>query len=303
MFPTIFSVGPISISSFGFFLALGFLYGSFLIWRLSRAFDINEEKILDLTLLTFFGGLLGARVLFIILNFNFFGLDPLKWIVFTKYPGLLFVGAILGGVLTLLYFSKRLGLNFWQVADFASVGFLGGLILADVGCFFGGCSYGVKSSAFFAIPVLGVLDKRFPVQALEAAIFALVLWKIWPKAVHFHFNGKIVSYSLILLGFFRFLLEFFREKQYGGLGYFFYCLLFMFGIFIFYQKSKRNLVEDLKDTFKNLVRLITESGFRFEILKELKKNWYNQKVGLNWKFKGIKEILRRVNVRPTPKSF
>lgn len=303
MLPVLFSIGPLSISSFGLFLAVGFLYGTFLVWRLARAFDLNEEKILDLTLLSFFGGLIGSRILFIILNLSFFGLDPLRWVLLTKYPGLLFAGGIIGGVLSLYFFNKRLKLDFWQVADFAATGLLGGLIFGDLGCFLGGCAIGIKSNAFFAMPVIGVLDKRFPIQALEATAFALVLWRIWPAATHFHFNGKIVSLGLILIGFFRFLLEFFREKQYGNLGYVFYLILFVFGIFIFYLKSKRSFINDLKKAPLNLVRIITEPRARAEILKELKKNWYNQRVGLNWKLKGWKTILRRANVRPTPKSF
>ena len=47
MLPVLFSIGKISVSSFGIFLALGILLGIFLVWRLSRAWDLDEEKILD----------------------------------------------------------------------------------------------------------------------------------------------------------------------------------------------------------------------------------------------------------------
>ncbi len=83
MLPVLFSTGGLSISSFGFFLSLGFIYGVFLIWRLSRAWDINEEKVLDLVLLIFLGGFLGARLYFILEHSEFFLNDLTRVILIT----------------------------------------------------------------------------------------------------------------------------------------------------------------------------------------------------------------------------
>src|SRR3989344_3155359 len=68
MLPVLFSLGPLAISSFGLFLALSFLYSTFLVWRLSRAWDLDEEKVLDFCLLIFLGGLIGARILYALFN-------------------------------------------------------------------------------------------------------------------------------------------------------------------------------------------------------------------------------------------
>ncbi|TSC64167.1 MAG: phosphatidylglycerol:prolipoprotein diacylglycerol transferase [Microgenomates group bacterium Gr01-1014_93] len=133
MLPVLFSIGPIPVSSFGLFLSLGFIYGSFLVWRLARAWELNEEKVLDLIILTFFGGLLGARIFFVTLNFDFFKEDLFKILLITKYPGINFWGGFLGGWLTLFIFAKRLKFNFLQVADIAAIGFTGALILGDIG--------------------------------------------------------------------------------------------------------------------------------------------------------------------------
>ena len=107
MFPVLFSIGNFAVSSFGVFLALGFLLAVFLIWRLSRAWDLDEEKVLDLTLLTFLGGLIGARVYFVMEHWDFFAANFTKAILFYKFPGFSFWGGVLGGWLTLFYFSKR----------------------------------------------------------------------------------------------------------------------------------------------------------------------------------------------------
>src|ERR1035437_2093730 len=101
MFPVLFIIPGKSVSSFGIFLALGFLYGVFLIWRLSRAWDLDEEKVLDLTLFTFLGGLIGARLYFALENPQIFTANILRLVLVTKYTGFSFWGAILGGWLTL----------------------------------------------------------------------------------------------------------------------------------------------------------------------------------------------------------
>ena len=103
MFPTLLTIGSFSLSSFGVFLALAFLFGVFLIWRLSRAWDLDEEKILDLMLLTFLGGLVGARLFFGLINILAvkWGYNEVKifliWFDILAY--LFFVGLAIWGII------------------------------------------------------------------------------------------------------------------------------------------------------------------------------------------------------------
>src|SRR3990167_9200013 len=155
MFPVLFSIGSFAVSSFGFFLALAFLVGLFLVWRQARAWDFDEEKIIDLTLLTSLGALIGSRIYFVLINFNFFTADFYRVILITKYPGFSFWGAFLGGWLTLYFFSRRFKMDFWQVADIAAIGFLGAQIFGNLGCLLGGCGVGIPSE-FLGVKMVGV---------------------------------------------------------------------------------------------------------------------------------------------------
>lgn len=134
MFPQI-NIGSFNISTFGVFLASGLLLGIFLIWRLARAWDYDEEKILDLILLTIIGGLIGARLYFVFENWVIFTKEPINIFLIHKALGFSFWGGVLGGSLALIYFTKHFNLNFWKIADIAIVGFIGGLILSNIGCF------------------------------------------------------------------------------------------------------------------------------------------------------------------------
>ena len=295
MFPVLFSIGNITVSSFGVFLTFGFLYGVFLVWRLTRAWGMDEEKILDLTLLTFIGGLLGARVYFVIENLQFFINSPLNILLFTKYPGFSFWGAFLGGWLTLYFFARRKRVDFLRLADIASVGFIGGLALSNIGCFLGGCGIGIQSSLFFAVNMVGQIGKRFPTQILEALLLLILLKIIWSKATHFHQRGKIVSLSLIYIGLIKLITE--PLKANHNEGFILSFVLFVLGITLFYKATKRNIIEDIKGFFTSVGKFLISSNSRRIILVRVQKYWYNQTTTLAWKIRNIKKNLRRLNVK------
>ncbi len=295
MFPVLFSIGNISVSSFGVFLSIGFLLGIFLIWRISRAWDLNEEKILDLTLLTFFGGLLGARIYFALEHFDIFQQNWAALFLFNMYPGFSFWGAILGGWLTLYFYTGRKKWDFWQVADIVTIGFLGGLILADLGCFLGGCSVGIKSNLFLAVNMVGVLGKRFPTQALEAMLLLLAFLNLWSQATRFHPRGKIVSLGLIYIGLIKLMTE--PLKEVSGEGSLLSAILVVLGITILYKVTRRNLRGDFRNLSFFIYKLITDPAAQKNTLANFQKNWYSTKTLVFWKLRNWKKFLRRINVR------
>lgn len=295
MFPVLFSIGNITVSSFGVFLTFGFLFGVFLVWRLTRAWEMDEEKILDLILLTFIGGLLGARVYFVIENLQLFINSPLNILLFTKYPGFSFWGAFLGGWLSLFYLARRKRVNFLHLADIASVGFIGGLALSNIGCFLGGCGVGIKSSLFFAINMVGQIGKRFPTQILEVLLLLILLKIIWSKATHFHQRGKIVSLSLVYIGLIKLITEPLKANHKEG--FILSFVLFVLGITLFYRATKRNIIDDIKGFFKSIGKFLISSNSRRIILVRVQKYWYNQTTTLAWKIRNFKKNLRRLNVK------
>lgn len=294
MFPTLFSIGNINVSSVGVFLALGFLLGVFLIWRLARAWDLNEEKTLDLTLLTFLGGLIGARVYFILENPMVFISSPLNIILINKAPGLSFWGGFLGGWLALYFFTRRFRLDFWQLADIAIVGLLGGLILSNLGCMLGSCNSGVVSKAFFAITQEGLVGKRWPVQIAEAMLLSFVLIKLWSLATHFHQRGKIVSLGFISIGVIGLMLEPLKQRHSNLL---LSGVLIVLGLIIYYRVIKKSPLTHLKQLKAFLAGLFTNPKVSADMVQSFSKTWYNQKALIGWKIRNFKKSLRKTNVK------
>lgn len=297
MFPQL-SIGNLTVSSFGVFLAAGFLLGIFLVWRLCRAWDLDEERSLDLILLTVIGALIGARVYFIIGHLQLFLASPLNLILINKVPGFSFWGGILGGWLTMYFFAKRSRMDFWLVSDIAAAGVLGGLILSNIGCFFGGCNVGTPTSAFFAVTMVGSLGKRWPIQAIEGLLLSISLVKIWSQATHFHQRGKIASLGLVLVGVIKLMLEPLREDHSETV---FAGICIFLGVIVYYKITKQNPITHLKSFGKFLVKFVTDSELRTEVgkgaVQTLYKNWYNQKTALGWKLRNFKKYLKRLNVK------
>lgn len=304
MYPVLFHLGPFTISSFGFFLSLAVLAGVFTSWRLAKAYDLDEEKVIDLAIFTFLGGIIVARIFFVVLNWSFFGFENLsKILLINLYPGFSFWGGLLGGIFVLWTFSKRFKLPFWQIADFAFVSFLLGLAISDIGCFLGGCYIGIPSDLFLALPVVGVIGKRLPISLFESLILFIIFFHLFKKVIKFHVAGKILAWVLIYLGLIRLILQFFRINGTVILP----IGLMLLGVIIFYYRSKRRILDDLKD----VLSLPFSQKRRQLVVSSLRKNWYNNLINWEIKFGKLKKLpgsipkilKRRFNVKSTPKDI
>lgn len=311
MLPVLVTIAGVPISSFGLMMAVAFLVSLVAIWRIARSYDFNEEKILDLSLLTFFGALIGARVYFVLLNTVIFD-DWTKILLINRYPGLSFWGGLLGGMLTLWFFCQRLRISFWQMADFAAVATLIGLVFGSVGCFLGGCEYGIPSNWSLATPVVGLVGKRFPVAIFEAILLLIAFFWLWKSVIRFHFAGKIAALFLIVLGVIKFFLEFYRGDStqvlgWISMGHLFSLLSITLGTIVFYSQSKRSWKADLI----YLARLPVNPTEQKVLLLTFKKGWYNQRVSwalkLSQSFRSLKKVpsflKRKLHVKSTPEHI
>lgn len=294
MFPVLLSFGGITVSTMGFFLALGFLLALFLVWRLSRAWDLDEEKTLDLTLLTFLGGLIGARLFFAGANFSYFSGNLLNVLLFYKAPGFSFMGGFLGGWLTLFFFARRFKADFWQFSDIALVGFFGSLILADLGCFFGACNVGTVTKSFLGVSMTGMIGRRWPVQLFEALLLLVIFFRVWASATHFHQRGKIAALGFIYIGIIKLILLPLRQNQKEAVSA---VILTVLGLTLFYLVTKQSPLTHIKKTGSLLPALFLDPVFRKKVVQKIGKYCYNQKTNFFWRLRSLKKLLRRSNVK------
>lgn len=156
MFPTLLKIGPLTLHSYGFMIAVGFLTALFLMQRDGKKRGIDPRLISDMMFWTLIWGLIGTRVTHILMFWRDYSLsDPIGLIAIWK-GGLVFQGAAFPVVIYYVYATRKYKLDFWKLGDilipYAAVGHA----LGRMGCFFRGCCYGKRTDLLWGI--------RFPRQ-------------------------------------------------------------------------------------------------------------------------------------------
>ena len=78
MYPILLRLGPVTIFTYGFFLALAFCTAIYLSCREARRVGLPEEVIFNLCFYLIVAALVGSRLLHVILNFPHFASQPFK---------------------------------------------------------------------------------------------------------------------------------------------------------------------------------------------------------------------------------
>lgn len=179
MMPVIFSVGPITLYSFGVCLFVGFFLALFVIWKKGREENFEEVKMFDVVLLASFWALIAARVGYIILNFDLVGNNPVGWFNLIGRPGYSYHAAFLGGLASLIRECKKRKWDFFEFADIVSIGVSVFTIFVWLGAFLNGYGYGKVTESFLGLNFPGLEGKRFPVQLYGMASYLGIFSYLW----------------------------------------------------------------------------------------------------------------------------
>jgi phosphatidylglycerol:prolipoprotein diacylglycerol transferase len=244
MYPELFRIPLLGkgVPAYGTALMLGFLLAVLICRRRAGSLGLEPAHIFDMGFFAVIGGIVGARLLHVLLNLGFYftpanwpkWMGPMGWlgaILATWNGGLVFYGGLGGAILALWIFARRSRLPFPDVLDFAAPGSILGLAVTRVGCFLNGCCFGKPcdlpwavrfpaSSHVHAQQVLGGLigpgDPTLPVhptqlyEALAALGIFAVLWALYPRR---RFSGQVAWTYGMLYSAWRFVNEFFRADS------------------------------------------------------------------------------------------
>src|SRR5712691_9217753 len=94
--PTLLQVGPLLITWHGFFTAVGVLAGITLAVKYGARLGFSEDDIMSVALWSVIGGIIGARLMHVIDQWDYYARDPLT-IVKINEGGLAVFGMVIGG--------------------------------------------------------------------------------------------------------------------------------------------------------------------------------------------------------------
>ena len=210
MYPTIGHIGPITIYSFGLMLAIAVILCSFLMSRDACKVGISQETIFDLVFWVILGGIVGARIFFILLNFSDFAADP-KQIIMIANGGLAWQGGLVLGCLAGLIYARNKNLSLSMMVDLAAPYLALGQAIGRIGCFLNGCCYGRPVAWGIYFPVHG--DHLHPTQLYDTVMLLGVFFVLKYLQRTSDRRGEIFSMYLMLASVERFINEFFRADH------------------------------------------------------------------------------------------
>lgn len=217
----ILTVGSITIHGYGLMIGIGFLTAVLLTAYRAKKNNLDAEFVYDLAFTAIIGGMLGAKLLFIIVEIKSIIENPK--ILLDIANGFVVYGGIIGGILASFILCKIKNKQFIKYFDLVmpSVAIAQGF--GRIGCFLAGCCYGRETTSAFGVVFTnsqfapnGV--RLIPTQLISSAgdfligLFLIFISKRTKK------DGHTGSMYLILYGMGRFLVEFLRNDNRGNVG-------------------------------------------------------------------------------------
>ena len=247
MHPILFKLGPITIYTYGVFVALGVVAGYFVCRGEAKREGIPEKVFSHIFFWAVFFGFLGARIVYILVEWEQFLSNPFG-VVFGR-SGFVFYGAALG-ILTLFVLTGKYKINSLKFADIAALGIPLGHALGRIGCFFYGCCYGKPTTSKLGIlfppesPAGFFEVKVIPTQLISAVSLLLIFCILLFVKKRRKFSGQILLSYVFLYGIFRFIIEFYRGDPRGEVFFlstsgFVSLLSVMLSIFFYFLLKRR----------------------------------------------------------------
>jgi phosphatidylglycerol:prolipoprotein diacylglycerol transferase len=150
VYPELFSVGPITIYTYGVLLATSYLLGlRVAMWRASR-WGVDPQRVLDLGIWIIVAALVGAKLLLAITDFDELRRDPAAVLSIARSGGV-FYGGLLLAVAVAFWYMARARMPFWTTCDVFAPAIALGHVTGRLGCFAAGCCYGKPTTVPWAV--------------------------------------------------------------------------------------------------------------------------------------------------------
>lgn len=216
MYPVLLDLGMFKLRSYGVIVALSFLLALWVSMKEARRKGLDPALIHDFAFYALVGGVLGARLYFVVFSAPDYFLRKPWEIVALWHGGLGVLGGLLGGFLAALWYCRKKDIPIWRFADTLAPGAMLGQAAGVLACLLNGDSYGKSTSASWAIVytdprAMAPLNVPLhPVELYEMAAYFLVFFLVWQTRTKWRTEGATFMTYLAGYGAARLAVEFFR---------------------------------------------------------------------------------------------
>jgi phosphatidylglycerol:prolipoprotein diacylglycerol transferase len=232
MYPILFEIGPFTVYTFGTLVALAALVAGWIARAELKRYGYDPDLASSLVVTAIVGGLIGARLFFVLEDLSGFLSAPLDFI-FTG-AGFTWHGGLLGGALGITWLARRKDLPWLRVADICAPALALAYGIGRIGCHLAGDGdWGTVTELPWGVaytnaiigwvhPVTGVPYppgvKVHPTpiyEFLQASAVFVVLWSLRKRPYR---EGTLFWLYLVLAGAMRLVVEFWRVNPIIALG-------------------------------------------------------------------------------------
>jgi prolipoprotein diacylglyceryl transferase len=182
--PVAFELGPLALSYYGFFVALGIVVASWLTGRELARKGYTGGYALALEALFFIVplGLLGARLSYVVANYDQYAPNPIPAVLEVWVGGLEIYGGLVGGFIGLMIFARLRGISPLAFADAAAPGVVLAQAIGHWGDYFNQELFGRPSELPWAIRIS---PENRPAEFADATSFhpTFLYESIWDVVV------------------------------------------------------------------------------------------------------------------------
>jgi phosphatidylglycerol:prolipoprotein diacylglycerol transferase len=194
-------------------LAVGFLLIAWLAGKEFARRGFSADAAGSCTLGAMIGGVLGAKIYYLIDNWSITVGDPLGSIF--SGSGLTYYGGLIGGALGVLLVGRRYKVPLLTLVDMGGPMVALGYGVGRIGCFLNGDDYGRVSNLPWAMAfpkgTPPTLERVHPTQVYEVVVSLAIFFFLWSKRGKWDDRpGFTFGLYLVLAGTERFLVEFIR---------------------------------------------------------------------------------------------
>lgn len=226
MLRVLFNWGPINIYSYGLMLAVAFISGIWLIEKRAGKLGMPSAKVIDLVFYIMISGILGSRLLFVILEWEYYRVRP--WDILKIWEGgLVFYGGLILAFGVVIWFLRKNKLKVWLFADAMAPALALGIAIGRIGCFLNGCCYGKISREWgVCFPARGN-PPAFAQQVADGLIPAGAEYSlpVIPAQLYSCLAGLLIFLVILVLE---------KKKRFDG---------FIFWVFILLYSASRFVIE------------------------------------------------------------
>ncbi|MBQ2644064.1 prolipoprotein diacylglyceryl transferase [bacterium] len=224
-----FYIGQYPVMKYGITMGIAIAVSIFILMKIREKFysEFSENTILDLTFIVIMAGITGARLWYVILNFQYFSQNLME-IIMINHGGISIQGAIVGGILAGWLYTKKNNLNFLRLADMYSLVIPIGQAIGRWGNFFNSEAFGKPCNLPWKLYIpyenrpIEFIDCQYfhPTFLYESiadiCIFLFLFFNI--RKYSENKDGFLFFSYLILYSSIRFIIEFIRTDSVLNIG-------------------------------------------------------------------------------------